>query len=160
MKKLTAGVLGAALALGIPLFAQDAANADQASSATTQTAPDNGAAQAKPYGHRHRQGMKKMAEKLNLTADQQAKLKPIFQQTREQARGIRNDTSLAPDQKKAKMKELHENTMAQVNGILTPEQQAQWKQMREERRQKWQERHNQQQTPDSTPQANTAPQGQ
>ncbi|HLH07076.1 MAG TPA: hypothetical protein VKW78_07560 [Terriglobales bacterium] len=164
MKKLTAGVLGAALALGIPLFAQDAANADQANSATTQAAPDAGTAQGKPYGHRHRGGMKKMAEKLNLTADQQAKLKPIFQQAHAQAKTIRQDTSLTQEQKRAKMKDLHQTTMAQLNEILTPEQQTQLKQLQEQRRAQWQQRHQQmQQQQQSAPQSNTpqssAPQG-
>jgi Spy/CpxP family protein refolding chaperone len=37
------------------------------------------------------------------------------------------DTSLNEDQKHAKMKELHEATMAKMNEVLTPDQQAELK---------------------------------
>jgi Spy/CpxP family protein refolding chaperone len=38
-----------------------------------------------------------------------------------------SDSSLTDDQKKAKMKELHAGTMAKLNEVLTPDQQAQLK---------------------------------
>lgn len=75
-----------------------------------------------------------MAKKLNLSQDQQDKLKPIFQQQHQQAMAIKNDSSLTKDQKKEKFQALHQQTMAQVNGILTPEQQQQWQQMRAKHR--------------------------
>jgi Spy/CpxP family protein refolding chaperone len=133
--KWMAGVLGAALAIGMPVFAQTAADSGQ----------QNPRAQAAPNGYRHRHRMQKLTKELNLTPDQQTKIKPIFQQARAQAKTIHQDTTLNQDQKRAKMKELHENTMAQLNGILTPEQQTQLKQLQEQRRAQWQQRHQQQQ---------------
>lgn len=133
--KWMAGVLGAALAIGVPVFAQTAADSGQ----------ENPQAQTAPKGHRHEQRMQKLTQELNLTPDQQTKIKPIFQQAHAQAKTIRQDTTLSQDQKRAKMKELHENTMAQLNGILTPEQQTQLKQLREQRKAQWQQRHQQQQ---------------
>jgi len=79
-----------------------------------------------------------MSKKLNLTQDQQNQLKPIFQKQHQQAKSIWQDSSLTQDQKKQKMKALREETMAQVNPILTPEQQQQWQQMREQARQRHQ----------------------
>jgi len=142
--KWMAGVLGAALAIGVPVFAQNA----------TDTGQENSTTQAAPNGHHRGERMLKLTQELNLTPDQQTKIKPIFQQARAQAKTIRQDTSLTQDQKHAKMKELHENTMAQLNGILTSEQQTQLKQLQEQRRAQWQQRHQQQQ---NAPQA--APQG-
>lgn len=140
--KWMAGVLGAALAIGVPVFAQNAADSGQ----------ENPQAQTAPKGLHHGKRMQKLTKELNLTPDQQTKIKPIFQQARAQAKTIRQDTTLNQDQKKAKFKELHENTMAQLNGILTPEQQAQLKQLQEQRRAQWQQRHQQQNAPQASPQ--------
>jgi Spy/CpxP family protein refolding chaperone len=71
---------------------------------------------------------------LNLTPDQRSKLQPIFQSTHQQIMAVRNDSSLSSDQKQAKIRDIRQNTMAQVNSILTPEQQQQWQQMRQQRR--------------------------
>ncbi len=142
--KWMAGVLGAALAIGVPVFAQNAADSGQQNSTT----------QAAPNGHHHGERMQKLTKELNLTPDQQTKIKPIFQQARAQAKTIRQDTSLTQDQKRTKFKELHQTTMAQLNEILTPEQQTQLKQLQEQRRAQWQQRHQQQQNaPQAAPQS-------
>jgi periplasmic protein CpxP/Spy len=143
--KWMAGVLGAALAIGVPVFAQTSGDTGQ-ENPQAQTAP-------KGYHKHHGDRMQKLSQELNLTADQQAKIKPIFQQAHAQAKTIHQDTTLNKDQKMAKMKELHQNAMAQMNEILTPEQQATWKQLREQRRAQWQERHQQQQQQQTAPPA-------
>jgi Spy/CpxP family protein refolding chaperone len=66
-------------------------------------------------------------ESLNLTDDQKAKVKDIFADAKTRHQAVSNDASLSDDQKKAKMKELHEGTMAKLNGVLTPDQQAELK---------------------------------
>jgi len=66
-------------------------------------------------------------ESLNLTDDQKAKVKDIFADAKTKRQAVLADTSLSEDQKKAKMKELHEATMAKMNEVLTPEQQAELK---------------------------------
>ena len=73
-----------------------------------------------------------LAEKLNLTDDQKTKLKPILQDEAQQMKAVHEDASLSPDQKHAKMKSIHESFRGQINGVLTPEQQAKWKQMKQE----------------------------
>jgi protein CpxP len=62
-------------------------------------------------------------ESLDLTDDQKAKVKDIFADAKTQRQTIMNDASLSDDQKKAKMKELHQATKTKVNNVLTPEQQ-------------------------------------
>jgi periplasmic protein CpxP/Spy len=76
--------------------------------------------------------LKMLTEKLNLSEDQQAKLKPIIEDQSKQMKAIHDDTSLAPTDRQAKMKELHESSIEKMNAILTPEQQTKWKQMRQE----------------------------
>lgn len=128
--------LGAAIvAAGIPAVAQTAST-DQGSS-TTATAPQ--------YGKHHRgfhrgHGFQKMAEKLNLSQQQQDQAKTIFQQTGEQAKAIRNDASLTADQKKEKMKALHESSQAQINGLLTPDQQKQFAELKAQGKQRMHDR--------------------
>ena len=66
-------------------------------------------------------------ESLNLTDEQKAKVKDIFADAKTKHQAVSSDTSLSDDQKKAKMRELHEGTMAKLNGVLTPDQQAELK---------------------------------
>jgi Spy/CpxP family protein refolding chaperone len=77
-------------------------------------------------------GMGPMAM-LNLTEDQRAKIQPILESSRQQAQAVRNDATLTPEQKHAKMREIHQGAMTQMNSLLTPEQQQQWQQMRQHR---------------------------
>jgi Spy/CpxP family protein refolding chaperone len=70
---------------------------------------------------------------LNLTADQRAKIEPILQSSWQQARAVRTDTTLTPEQKHAKIRGIHQGAMTQVNSLLTPEQQQQWQQRRQHR---------------------------
>jgi Spy/CpxP family protein refolding chaperone len=66
-------------------------------------------------------------ESLNLTDDQKSKVKDIFADAKAKRQTVWSDPSLTDDQKKAKMKELHAGTMAKLNEVLTPDQQAQLK---------------------------------
>ena len=76
--------------------------------------------------------LKMLTEKLNLTEDQQAKVKPILEDQSKQMKAIHDDASLAPADRQAKMKEIHESSIERMNAILTPDQHAKWKQMRQE----------------------------
>ena len=76
----------------------------------------------------------KFAQALDLTPDQQAAIKSIHENFRQQAQAIKNDSSLTPDQKKAKFKELRKSTHEQMMAKLTPDQQQKLKEMRKEHR--------------------------
>ena len=77
----------------------------------------------------------KMMNELNLSQDQKTQMKSLHQENKQQRDAIKNDASLTPDQKKQKMKELHQSQSDKMNSILTPDQQAKRKQMMAERRQ-------------------------
>jgi periplasmic protein CpxP/Spy len=66
-------------------------------------------------------------ESLNLTDDQKPKVNDIFVDAKAKRKAVFSDTSLSDDQKKARMKELHEGTMAKLNEVLTPDQQTELK---------------------------------
>jgi protein CpxP len=83
--------------------------------------------------------LQKISEALNLTDDQKEKLRPILQEEVDKMKAVRDDTSLTPDQKKAKLREIHEAYRPKVNDVLTPEQQAKWQKMKEEAKEKMKE---------------------
>jgi len=80
--------------------------------------------------------LQKLSDELNLTADQKAKLKPIFEDEAKQIEAVRNDTSLAKPDKLAKVKQIHQSFEPKVDAILTPEQQEKMKQIRQQAREK------------------------
>jgi periplasmic protein CpxP/Spy len=86
-------------------------------------------------GHREANGpdahLQMLTRELNLTDDQQTKLKPILEDQAQQMKTVRHDTALSQDQKKAKIKEIHASFHDQISNVLTPEQQAKLKQMKQ-----------------------------
>ena len=103
----------------------------QASQEPQAPAPD------KHAGMRHNgesvdEHLQTLSEKLNLTDDQKAKLKPILQDQMQQIKAVHQDSSLSPEQKRAKVKSVRESFHEQVNAVLTPEQQTKFKQMQQE----------------------------
>jgi Spy/CpxP family protein refolding chaperone len=64
-----------------------------------------------------------MTKELNLTADQQAKLKPILEEQQKQIEAVWQDTSLTEEAKMAKKKEIKSATSTQIKALLTSEQQ-------------------------------------
>jgi Spy/CpxP family protein refolding chaperone len=122
------------MALGAAMLATGAmAQTSSTDQGTTATQPEQG---KHGFGRRHHGNMKKMAEKLNLSQQQQDQLKPIFEKQHEQMRAIWQDNSLSKDQKKEKMQALRQDFQTQINGVLTPDQQQQWQQMREQMKQR------------------------
>jgi Spy/CpxP family protein refolding chaperone len=79
------------------------------------------------------QRLQHMTRMLNLTSDQQEKIKPILENEQTQMQSLHQDSSLAPADRRSKMQELRQNTNQQINGVLTPDQQQKWSQMQEHR---------------------------
>jgi Spy/CpxP family protein refolding chaperone len=134
-RKFSIAVLPLAFAAGLLVVGQ--------TSHALQTAP---AAQEHSAMGGHAMGamtpesrLKMLTEKLDLTEDQQAKLKPILEGQSTQMKTLHDDTSLAPEDKRAKMKELHESSTEKINAVLTPDQQAKWKQLKQEMMEKHRE---------------------
>jgi periplasmic protein CpxP/Spy len=114
-QKLTvAAALLALCALPATLRAQDPPPAG-----TMQgSAPGQQAAPAKHEGE--------MAN-LGLSDDQKTQIKKIHEDAKTQTNAAMNDSSLTPEQKRAKVREIHKTSHEQVAQVLTPEQRQQWK---------------------------------
>ena len=67
-----------------------------------------------------------MSKELNLTADQQTKLKPILESQQQQIETVWKDSSLTEEAKMAKKTEIKSSTSSQINALLTTEQQAKY----------------------------------
>jgi len=119
----------ASLALGLGIaYAQD----------SQEQQPSQGQSMG-PMGH-HR-GMpsvddqvKHLTKKLDLTDDQQTKLKPILEDQHKQMEQIHNDSSLSRDDRFSKMQQVWQTTDTQIKALLTPDQQKKFDQMRQEQR--------------------------
>ncbi len=131
-RELIGMLFAAALAAATLAHAQDVSN-----STSSQPAPP-AAAQPGPQNDnredRMRQRHERMMKELNLSDAQKQQMKSIHQESRQQAEAIRNDSSLTPEQKHAKLEALHDAIHEKVNGILTPEQQEKVKAMKHHRK--------------------------
>ena len=75
------------------------------------------------------QRMQRLSQMLELTGDQQEKIRPILENEATQMQQLRADTSLSQEDRMAKMKQIRENSTSQINPILTPDQQKKYAEM-------------------------------
>ena len=92
----------------------------------TNLPPSTPPAGAPPAGRPPGGGFERMAEQLNLTADQKTKVQSIMDTQRQKMLDLRNDASLSPEDKQAKRKIVAEEMSQQMKAVLTPEQFDKW----------------------------------
>jgi hypothetical protein len=68
--------------------------------------------------------VRRVARKLDLTADQLGKIKAVRAQDAASIRAVRSDASLTREQKRAQVLAILQGARTQVRGILTADQQA------------------------------------
>src|SRR5689334_7791831 len=73
-----------------------------------------------PRGERHAPRMRAL-ERLDLTAEQKAKIQSLMERFRADAQALR---SLAPEQRRTRMRELSTRLRSDVEAVLTPQQRA------------------------------------
>lgn len=66
--------------------------------------------------------MKQLTARLNLTADQQAKVRPILEESLPQMQSLMKDESLSKEDRHAKMQAIHESMKAKMAEILNDDQ--------------------------------------
>jgi periplasmic protein CpxP/Spy len=124
-------------------------------------AQDNGAndqpsaQQGPPMGRNHFDPQRRtemLTKRLNLTADQQAKVLDIFKSDQSKMQSLMSDSSLSREDRHAKMMEIHKTSDEQVRSLLDPEQQKKWDEMQARREQHMQEHQNAPTPPPSNPQ--------
>lgn len=112
MKKIITSALVIALTIG---------------AASAQTTEKNS---SKEYKKEQRAGF----DKLNLTADQKAKMQSLRADFKKQMTDLKNNSQLTADQQKSRRKELHQQYQSQMQAILTPAQKDQLAKMKAERK--------------------------
>ena len=96
------------------------------------TPPPAGAPDHKEKGGHRGERLKELTEKLGLTDAQVAQIKPILQDEMAAMKALKDEPASAD--KKAKMMEIRKSHREQIIAILTPEQQAKFKEGMQERR--------------------------
>jgi periplasmic protein CpxP/Spy len=137
LKNLILTLTLAGLAYASPaVVAQDAPSSDQ------QTAPA-GAPPEHGRGGRfdpdRRADM--LTKRLNLSADQKAKVTGIFKSEQEQMQKIRADASVSQEDRSAKMMDTNKASNDQIRALLDPDQQKKWDEMQAQRGQWGKGRH-------------------
>ena len=106
-------------------------------------APDASAPQA-GYGHRQPptadEQVARMTKKYNLSADQQAQIKPIVADQQQKMMALRQDTSLSREDKMAKMKSIHEDSNTKIQALLNDSQKQQFAQDQQRMQERMQQR--------------------
>lgn len=111
-----------------PQESQQVTQADQSKPQVSQPKPQDSQPKAQAEKAKAPNDGKKwlppaMAD-IGLTAEQEAKLKPVTLEARKQLKAVREDTKLDSAAKKEKQREIGQATNKQYKAILTPEQ---WK---------------------------------
>ncbi len=114
--------------------AQDSPSNDQQPAPSQQEGP-------RRHGPDPAQRTQELTRPLKLTSDQQAKVKDALQSERSQMESLHQDSSLAREDRRAKMMEIHKTTDTQIRGLLDSTQQKKWDDMQAKRAEWMQHRH-------------------
>jgi Spy/CpxP family protein refolding chaperone len=89
-----------------------------------------GGPRAGQRGEAVKERLAKLAEELNLTAEQKTRIEAALKAQAETLRGLRDAT---PEERREKMQAARKEMNAKMKEILTAEQYAKWEKLREER---------------------------
>jgi hypothetical protein len=107
---------------GSSAFAQDTPGAPAPTSSTN-------APTTRPHAAFHNMSIDRLAEVLDLNDAQKAQVQSVLKAEGQKMRALHHDTSLSVDERRSKMREIFQDTSAQLQPILTPEQLARWQNM-------------------------------
>lgn len=82
----------------------------------------------------------RLSRKLKLTPDQAAKIEPILQNRQQQMQQLRADNTLAPRDRRTKMRAIMQDTNNQLQALLTDNQKQQYQQMLQQAMQRRQDK--------------------
>lgn len=118
-----AKLLMAGLSLATLVIAAPSVHADEAPPAPEKKPAKHDGPPGGPKGDRAKMIEDELA-KLNITADQKAKIDPIIEKFRDDVKKLASDESIKPEDKRPKMGELFKGLLTDINAVLTPDQQA------------------------------------
>ncbi len=119
------------LTIGIVGFQQLVTAAEKAETTTPQTEQRAAAIRSR---------LREVAEKLGLSDEQKAKIKPILQSEVEKIRELRQNDALSREEKLKKFQSLREEITPKLKSILTAEQFEKWQKIVDERKTRWQKK--------------------
>lgn len=137
--------LGVALIVGLSgsiLLAQDQPAAGAPPPAATSPAPPEATSPTPPanvqstHAPDPQRQARRMAKRLGLTPEQQSEIEPILEDRQQQIQSVRADTTLAPGDRRAKIRGIVRESVRKINAVLSDAQRRQYKQMRQEQRAK------------------------
>lgn len=96
--------------------------------------PSQQSPSAAPGGNGAQAGnrLEKLKEELGLTPEQMKQIRPILKKEYEEAKPVRENTSLPPEQKRTKLRAIFMAAFRQMKPILTPAQLAKLKELHKE----------------------------
>jgi len=119
--------------------------------AAAQNPPAQGSGENQGGGRRMQSvddQLKNLTEKLNLTTDQQAKIKPVLEDTRSEMTKVMQDDSMSREDKMAKGRSLREASNGKIREVLNDDQKKKFDEMQKEAQERMRQR---QQGGDSNP---------
>jgi Spy/CpxP family protein refolding chaperone len=131
LTNVTIPALSAVFTLAIPCGVCAAQTPSSAPQSQTTSAPAPATTMKPPRPQRE---IKRLTNQLSLTADQQAKLRPIIEEQDKQIDQVQGDTTLSDTQKKEKIASIRQNSHAQIEPLLTDTQKQLYAQMRGNRK--------------------------
>jgi periplasmic protein CpxP/Spy len=99
--------------------------------------------QGQGYGHRGMNPdaqLQRLTKHLNLTAEQQAQIKPILESRDQQMKQLWQDQSLAPQDRHSKMKAIGEDSKTKIEAVLNDSQKQQYEAMQAKMQERMQSR--------------------
>jgi protein CpxP len=128
--------------------AQDSGNSAPQNPPPAAGEPDHG-------GAHHRfdpaQRTEMLTKHLKLTADQQPKVLDILKSEQSQMDGLRSDSSMSREDRRAKMMDIHKTSDDQIRALLDANQQKKFDEM-QSRREQWQGNRSDRATPPASDQ--------
>ena len=124
----------AAIALGTLMALSPASPAQEKQDAPKPAAPAAPAIPATPApapaARPRPDRTKQLAAMLNLTEEQQTKVKPVMEEEAKKTQELRDQKDLSPEDRRAKYTEIRNGTTAKLKPILTTEQWDKWEKLR------------------------------
>jgi len=84
------------------------------------------------HGHGEEHQLERMTKQLNLSPDQVTQVKAIDDNTRQQMMALRNDSSVAGPDRRAKMMAIHQASQDKVRAVLNDDQKTKYDAMQAE----------------------------
>jgi len=96
--------------------------------------------------------LKHLTKQLDLTADQQAQIKPLLESQQQQAMQIHQDQSLSQQDRRSKMMAIHTDTKGKIEAVLNDTQKQKYEEMQAKMQEHMRERMQGGEAPQAQPQ--------